>query len=111
MGATIPTLAGCILLALGCADNTQIGDGQPFRIRGGQFVRGELPGKPPANEGMAGSGGDSSKVSSTRRVVRTNKTRPRSRSSSRIARDSGDCDICSRAAALPKCNSSATATK
>jgi hypothetical protein len=36
---------------------------------------------------------------------------PHSRSSSRIARDSGDCDICSRSAARPKCNSSATATK
>ena len=50
-------------------------------------------------------------VSSTRRVVRTNRTTPRSRSSSRIARESGDCDMCSRSAARPKCSSSATATK
>ena len=30
---------------------------------------------------------------------------------SRIARDNGDCDMCSRSAARPKCSSSATATK
>ena len=46
-------------------------------------------------------------VSSTRRVVRMNSTSP----SSRIARESGDCDMCNRSAARPKCNSSATATK
>lgn len=46
-------------------------------------------------------------VSPTRRVVRTNRTAPRSRSRSRIARDSGDCDMCKRSAARPKCNSSA----
>ena len=50
-------------------------------------------------------------VSSTLRVVRTNSTTPRSRSSSRIARDNGDCDMCNRSAARPKCSSSATATK
>ena len=50
-------------------------------------------------------------VSSTRRVVRTNSTSPSSRSSSRIARESGDCDMCRRSAARPKCSSSATATK
>ena len=50
-------------------------------------------------------------VNSTRRVVRTNNVAPSSRSRSRIARDKGDCDMCSRSAARPKCNSSATATK
>ena len=54
---------------------------------------------------------DPAAVSSTRRVVRTNNTNPSSRSKSRIARDNGDCDMCKRAAARPKCNSSATATK
>ena len=50
-------------------------------------------------------------VSSTCRVVRRKRTSPRSRSSSRIARESGDCDMYSRSAARPKCSSSATATK
>jgi len=54
---------------------------------------------------------DPAEVSSTLRVVRTNNTTPKSRSSSRIARDRGDCDMCNRVAARPKWSSSATATK
>lgn len=68
MRAPIAMLAGCMLLALGCGDSSQVGDGQPFRVRGAQFVRGELPGRPPAgHEGAAGAGGD--KVESKRRIT------------------------------------------
>src|SRR5687768_16837648 len=50
-------------------------------------------------------------VSSTRRRLRANSTTPRRCSRARIARDSGGCEICSAAAARPKCNCSATAKK
>nr|AAS49432.1 unknown [Achromobacter denitrificans] len=45
------------------------------------------------------------------RVVRTNSCTPRSSSSSLMARDSGDCSMCSRSAARAKWSSSATARK
>ena len=50
-------------------------------------------------------------VSRVLRVVRSNSRTPRSSSSSLIARDNGDCSMCSRSAALAKCSSSATAMK
>ena len=50
-------------------------------------------------------------VSSTRRRLRVNRTTPRRCSRARIARDSGGCEICSAAAARPKCSRSATARK
>jgi hypothetical protein len=45
------------------------------------------------------------------RVVRSNNCIPKSYSSSLIARDNGDCSMCSRWAARAKCSSSATAIK
>src|SRR6185436_362303 len=52
-----------------------------------------------------------SAVSSTRRRLRANSWTPRRPSSARIARDSGGWEMCSAAAARPKCRWSATAMK
>ena len=48
--------------------------------------------------------------SSTRRVVRRSSVTPTSASRRRMICESGDCAMCSRAAARPKCSSSPTAT-
>jgi hypothetical protein len=50
-------------------------------------------------------------VNSIRRVVRRSSCTPRAVSRLRICCESGGCAMCSRAAARPKCRSSATATK
>jgi hypothetical protein len=52
-----------------------------------------------------------SSVSATLRVVRVISRVPRSSSSSRMKRPSADGSMSSRCAALPKCSSSAAATK
>ncbi|MNV77468.1 hypothetical protein D3C71_1708890 [compost metagenome] len=50
-------------------------------------------------------------LSSTWRLLRSNRVTPRSCSSSWICRDSGGCVMHNRSAARPKCSSSATAMK
>lgn len=50
-------------------------------------------------------------VSDVPRGSRLNSCTPSLSSSSLMIRDSGDCSICSRSAALPKCNSSESTTK
>src|SRR5581483_11341538 len=50
-------------------------------------------------------------VSSTRRRERAKSATPRRASSARMARDSGGCEMCSAAAARPKCSRSAKARK
>jgi hypothetical protein len=56
MRTALVMLSCCAALACGCADNKQLGDGQPFRLRGGQFMRGALPGTPPAHDGSGSAG-------------------------------------------------------
>jgi hypothetical protein len=40
-------VGACALAAVGCSDSGQIGSGEAFRVRDGQFFSGELPGKDP----------------------------------------------------------------